>query len=35
VWYLVPDGVVQYIVKHQLYPQTPALDPVPAPESTA
>jgi nicotinate-nucleotide adenylyltransferase len=21
VWYLVPDGVVQYIGKHQLYPQ--------------
>jgi nicotinate-nucleotide adenylyltransferase len=20
VWYLVPDGVVQYIVKHRLYP---------------
>jgi hypothetical protein len=20
VWYLVPDGVVQYIAKHQLYP---------------
>jgi nicotinate-nucleotide adenylyltransferase len=26
VWYLVPDGVVQYIAKHQLYPRTPALD---------
>jgi len=35
VWYLVPDGVVQYIGKHQLYPHTPALDPVPAPESSA
>ena len=24
VWYLVPDGVVQYIAKHDLYPhQTP------------
>lgn len=22
VWYLVPDGVVQYIAKHQLYPAT-------------
>ena len=21
VWYLVPDGVVQYIAKHHLYPQ--------------
>ena len=21
VWYLVPDGVVQYIAKHGLYPQ--------------
>ena len=20
VWYLVPDGVVQYIAKHDLYP---------------
>ncbi|GAA4114061.1 nicotinate-nucleotide adenylyltransferase [Nocardioides fonticola] len=28
VWYLVPDGVVQYIAKHHLYP---ALDPEPAP----
>jgi nicotinate-nucleotide adenylyltransferase len=27
VWYLVPDGVVQYIAKHRLYPRTPALDP--------
>jgi nicotinate-nucleotide adenylyltransferase len=27
VWYLVPDGVVQYIGKHHLYPRTPALDP--------
>ena len=26
VWYLVPDGVVQYIAKHQLYPRRPALD---------
>jgi nicotinate-nucleotide adenylyltransferase len=25
VWYLVPDGVVQYIAKHDLYP-TPASD---------
>jgi nicotinate-nucleotide adenylyltransferase len=23
VWYLVPDGVVQYIAKHQLYRHTP------------
>lgn len=28
VWYLVPDGVVQYIAKHHLYP---ALDPELAP----
>ena len=26
VWYLVPDGVVQYIGKHGLYPPTPRLD---------
>jgi len=24
VWYLVPDGVVQYIAKHQLYRADPA-----------
>ncbi len=24
VWYLVPDGVVQYIAKHDLYPHTQA-----------
>jgi nicotinate-nucleotide adenylyltransferase len=24
VWYLVPDGVVQYIAKHDLYPRTEA-----------
>ncbi|MGY6498635.1 MAG: nicotinate-nucleotide adenylyltransferase [Microcella sp.] len=24
VWYLVPDGVVQYIAKHQLYRRNPA-----------
>jgi len=24
VWYLVPDGVVQYIGKHRLYRGTPA-----------
>lgn len=24
VWYLVPDGVVQYVAKHGLYPQTTA-----------
>ncbi|MFT4263160.1 MAG: nicotinate-nucleotide adenylyltransferase [Nocardioides sp.] len=29
IWYLVPDGVVQYIGKHELYPA------VPSPESTA
>ena len=23
VWYLVPDGVVQYIAKHGLYPTAP------------
>ena len=23
VWYLVPDGVVQYIAKHGLYPSSP------------
>ena len=23
VWYLVPDGVVQYIAKHRLYPSSP------------
>ena len=22
VWYLVPDGVVQYVAKHRLYPVT-------------
>ncbi|GAB3196608.1 nicotinate-nucleotide adenylyltransferase [Nocardioides hungaricus] len=26
VWYLVPDGVVQYIAKHHLYPQDPVGD---------
>lgn len=26
VWYLVPDGVVQYIVKHHLYPSDSAPD---------
>jgi nicotinate-nucleotide adenylyltransferase len=26
VWYLVPDGVVQYIVKHDLYAATSAAD---------
>ncbi len=25
VWYLVPDGVVQYIAKHDLYPEGPAV----------
>ena len=30
VWYLVPDGVVQYIAKHDLYPHTTA-DPGAAP----
>jgi nicotinate-nucleotide adenylyltransferase len=23
IWYLVPDGVVQYVAKHRLYPVTP------------
>ena len=23
VWYLVPDGVVQYVAKHRLYPVPP------------
>jgi nicotinate-nucleotide adenylyltransferase len=27
VWYLVPDGVVQYIAKHQLYRPDPAVKP--------
>ncbi len=27
VWYLVPDGVAQYIAKHQLYRPDPALKP--------
>jgi nicotinate-nucleotide adenylyltransferase len=27
VWYLVPDGVVQYIAKHSLYTADPALTP--------
>jgi nicotinate-nucleotide adenylyltransferase len=31
VWYLVPDGVVQYIAKHHLYPRRPALDPTTTP----
>jgi nicotinate-nucleotide adenylyltransferase len=40
VWYLVPDGVVQYIAKHQLYPRVPALEPTStlsttSPESSA
>ena len=45
VWYLVPDGVVQYIAKHHLYPQDRSLvesdppaverEPVPHNESTA
>ena len=31
VWYLVPDGVVQYIGKHRLYGATPRpLPPSPA-----
>jgi nicotinate-nucleotide adenylyltransferase len=36
VWYLVPDGVVQYIAKHHLYPRDPASEPEPFPshEST-
>jgi nicotinate-nucleotide adenylyltransferase len=37
VWYLVPDGVVQYIGKHQLYPRAsaPTTTTVLSPESTA
>jgi hypothetical protein len=31
----VPDGVVQYIAKHQLYPRTQALDPTLSTESSA
>ncbi len=27
VWYLVPDGVVQYIQKHRLYPPAPTATP--------
>ncbi len=27
VWYLVPDGVVQYLAKHDLYPAKPTGDP--------
>jgi nicotinate-nucleotide adenylyltransferase len=34
VWYLVPDGVVQYIVKHQLYPRIPARQPTVTSESS-
>ena len=30
VWYLVPDGVVQYIAKHDLYPPTRGADHVTA-----
>jgi nicotinate-nucleotide adenylyltransferase len=26
VWYLVPDGVVQYIAKHRLYPLADGAD---------
>jgi nicotinate-nucleotide adenylyltransferase len=33
VRYLVPDGVVQYIAKHHLYPRTSALDPT-TPDTT-
>jgi nicotinate-nucleotide adenylyltransferase len=36
IWYLVPDGVVQYITKHGLYPDTrgapPPVDPPKNPE---
>ena len=31
VWYLVPDGVVQYIAKHDLYPATTPTTNVPTP----
>jgi nicotinate-nucleotide adenylyltransferase len=34
VWYLVPDGVVQYIGKHHLYPE-PARAPLTSTESQA
>lgn len=33
VWYLVPDGVVQYIQKHRLYPAAEP-DPTPTPSPT-
>jgi nicotinate-nucleotide adenylyltransferase len=33
VWYLVPDGVVQYVAKHHLYVQ-PHPDPHPIPDPT-
>jgi nicotinate-nucleotide adenylyltransferase len=35
VWYLVPDGVVQYIAKHELYPQILAPSSVTGTESDA
>ncbi|MDO5503112.1 MAG: nicotinate-nucleotide adenylyltransferase [Actinomycetia bacterium] len=40
VWYLVPDGVVQYINKHRLYTEAPdspdsPLDDAPSPEASA
>jgi nicotinate-nucleotide adenylyltransferase len=36
VWYLVPDGVVQYIAKHQLYPTlAPTAGPPPGVQESA
>jgi nicotinate-nucleotide adenylyltransferase len=35
VWYLVPDGVVQYIAKHHLYPRSEAHQLPPSHESRA
>jgi len=34
VWYLVPDGVVQYIAKHKLYQHTSAADYRPSTDSS-
>ena len=35
VWYLVPDGVVQYIAKHHLYTDTVTAHPTPDPTGAA
>ncbi len=35
VWYLVPDGVVQYIAKHHLYTDTVTVHPTPDPTGAA